>query len=77
MSLLRVLGGVYLYANGGKSSQNAKRGKSGQRPSSKFVGLKIGRDSWEDIHWLGGKSQSSLNHTFNGNQSLILKFPFF
>lgn len=70
MSLLRVLGGVYLYANGGKSSQKAKRGKSLQTPSSKFVGLKIGSDSWEDVHWLGDKSQSSLNQTFSGNRSL-------
>ena len=70
VSLLRVWGGMYLQANGRKSTQSAKRGKSRHSLNSKFVGLKSGRDSWEDVHWLADKCQSSLNQTFNGNLSL-------
>lgn len=45
-------------------------GKFSQSPSSKFIGLKRERDFWADVLWSGDESQSSVNQTFTGNQSL-------
>lgn len=37
---MRIWGRLYLWA------RNAKREKSSQNPSKKFMGLRMGRDSW-------------------------------
>ena len=60
MSPLKVWGRLYFWAG------SAKTETSSQSPSSKFTGLRMGRD----VCWSGDRPLSSVGQTFMGNQSL-------